>query len=80
MDRRVNQDNDRVALLERQLDMLRFGSVVLTQDSDGEPINAAFKDPMGTWALGGLPDPWSSEKLALGIEVADASLWVLVAR
>jgi hypothetical protein len=51
----------------------------MTETAGGEPINAAIKDPEGTWALGGKPDPWSSEKFARGIMVSGANLHVLVA-
>jgi hypothetical protein len=65
--------------VQHELDVLNPGSVVMTVTADGKPINAAIKDPEGTWALGGKPDPWPSEKFARGIINSGANLHVLVA-
>jgi hypothetical protein len=67
--------------LSEELHDLPEGSAVLLIGADGLPINAAFRtrDLEGElgWALGGILEPWTSDKLAAGIIAAKGAYKVV---
>ncbi len=66
-----------------ELDGLTHGTVIQMFSGEGAPINVALRidnlDGEVGWALAGHADPWTSERVALGIAAAEGRYTVVVA-